>query len=148
MSRLFQYRAWRHGVWLLLALLALGGCGRKEMPQPVVAPSDKPQLVDLQYEQAGNVLKLTFILRGNPAGVGYQIDRTRIDPYCQCPGFWRRYTEQAALPDLANRKHKRIINLKTDKVEYLFRMRAVDLNGNFGPWSRSIRARGVDLFHK
>jgi len=139
----------RHSLWLFLTIaLALGGCGRKETPQPVTAGSGKPQLINLQHEQAGNVLKLSFGLSGNPKGVGYQIDRTQTDPYCKCPGFWRRYYNQTALSDLANRTTKKIINLKTTKIEFVYRLRAIDVDGNFGPWSKMIRARGVDLFSK
>ncbi|MDQ6981764.1 MAG: hypothetical protein Q9M08_01980 [Mariprofundus sp.] len=142
----------RHSVSPLLASLLvamlLAGCGHKEAPQPVADSSVKPQLLGLQYEQAGNVLKLSFKLRGDPSGVGYQIDRTQIDPYCQCPGFWRRYHDQQPLADLVNRTMKKIINLKTTKIEFVYRLRPIDINGNFGPWSKSIRARGVDLFNK
>ncbi len=132
----------------LLTAVVLGGCGKKEMPQPVVAGSEKPQLVDLSYEQAGNVLKLSFTLKGNPAGLGYQVDRTEIDPYCQCPGFWRRYHDQQPRADLANRTIRKIINLNSGQAEYVYRLRAVDLDGNLGPWSKSIRARSIDLFNK
>jgi len=139
----------RRSIWIsLIIVLALGACGRKEAPQAVTGNSEKPQLVNLQQEQAGNILQVTFELRGNPMGVGYQIDRTEIDPYCKCPGFWRRYTDQQALSDLVNRNIKKNINLKNAKTEYVYRLRAIDLDGNFGPWSKSIRARGIDLFHK
>lgn len=139
----------RRFIWACLIIaVILGGCGRKGVPQPILAGSEKPQLMNLQYEQAGNVLKLSFELRGNSKGMGYQIDRTEIDPYCQCPGFWRRYHDQQPLPDLANRKTNKIINLRTNNVEYVYRLRAVDLDGNLGPWTKSLRARGVDLFHK
>ncbi|MDQ6996531.1 MAG: hypothetical protein Q9M82_03605 [Mariprofundus sp.] len=139
----------RRSLWAgLIISMVLAGCGRKEAPQPSIAGAEKPQLTNLQYEQAGYVLKLSFRLSGNPKGLGYQIDRTEIDPYCKCPGFWRRYNDQRARPDLANRTTNKIINLKTTKVEFVYRLRATDLNGNFGPWSKLIRARGVDLFHK
>ncbi len=139
----------RRTLWAsLIIAIALGACGRKEAPQPVIAGSEKPKIVNLQHEQAGNVLKLSFALSGTPEGVGYQIDRTEIDPYCKCPGFWRRYYNQQPLAALANRKTNKIINLKTTKVEHVYRLRAINRNGNFGPWSKSIRARGVDLFHK
>jgi len=132
----------------LMLAMVLTACGHKEAPHPVTDSSEKPQLLGLQYEQAGNVLKLTFKLRGDPKGVGYQIDRTQIDPYCQCPGFWRRYRDQQPMADLVNRTTKKIINLKTTKIEFVYRLRAIDINGNFGPWGKSIRARGVDLFRK
>jgi len=135
-------------LWLFLMMaVVLAGCGRKMAPQPVSTNAEKPQIVDLQHEAIGNVMRLDFVLRGNPAGVGYQIDRTMIDPYCQCPGFWRRYVSKAAMPRLANSKTKKMLLLST-KVEYVFRIRAVDVDGNFGPWSKMMRARGVDLFHK
>jgi len=147
-----MHKLLRHSISPFLASLivavALAGCGHKAAPQPVTDSSEKPQLVGLQYEQAGNVLKLSFELRGDPKGVGYQIDRTQIDPYCQCPGFWRRYHDQQPLSDLVNRTTKKIINLKTTKIEFVYRLRAIDVNGNFGPWGKSIRARGVDLFRK
>lgn len=81
---------------LLTLMLGLGltACGRKEAPRPVVAESEKPQIQNLESEIAGNILKLSFTLVGNPAGMGYQIDRTQVDPYCKCPGFWRRYYDQ------------------------------------------------------
>jgi len=147
-----MYKFLRHSISPFLAGLMLAmiltGCGHKEAPHPVSDSLVKPQLLGLQYEQAGNVLKLSFELRGDPKGVGYQIDRTQIDPYCQCPGFWRRYHEQQPLADLVNRTTKKIVNLKTSKVEFVYRLRAIDVNGNFGPWSKLIRAHGVDLFRK
>jgi len=134
-------------VWMLLVIsIVLTGCGRKEMPQPATNPGDlKPQLVDFQYEQSGKVLKVTFALRGNPAGMGYQVDRTQIDPYCQCPGFWRRYIVQEPMAHLANQKTVKMIDLKTTKTEFVYRFRATDMNGNFGSWSKMIRARAIDL---
>jgi len=143
------YIFFRRFTWVILIMaITLGGCGRKEAPQPIIASSEKPQLVNLAQEQAGNILQVTFELRGNPMGVGYQIDRTEIDPYCQCPGFWRRYSDQQPLSDLVNRNIKKNINLRTTTTEYVYRLRAIDLDGNFGPWSKSIRARGIDLFHR
>jgi len=133
---------------LLILSFGLAACGRKETPVPVVPENAKPQIQNLESEIAGNILKLSFTLTGNPAGMGYQIDRTQIDPYCKCPGFWRRYYDQQPLSHLANDNTAKNLNLKTDKIEYLFRIRAVDQNGSFGPWSRAIHARGVDLMHK
>lgn len=140
-------RKMQGSVWMLLVMsIVLSGCGRKEMPQPATNPADlKPQIADFQYEQSGKVLKVQFELRGNPAGMGYQVDRTEIDPYCQCPGFWRRYIVQEPMAHLANQKITKMIDLKTTKKEFVYRFRATDLQGNFGSWSKMIRARAVDL---
>ena len=136
----------RRSVWLCLVLaLLLNGCGRKEMPQVLSGTSVTPQISDLSHDVVGNVLRLEFVLKGNAQGVGYQIDRTQMDPYCNCPGFWRRFFEQPALAKQVNEKAKRIINLKTDAVEFVFRIRAIDATGSFGPWSKLIHARAVDL---
>jgi len=138
----------RRRTWVLLLLvMAATGCGRKEAPQPDSGRAAKPQIVNLQHEVKGNIVRLSFGLKGNPAGVGYQIDRTIIDPYCQCPGFWRRYTSHAATPHMANSNAEKILNLGT-KTEYVFRIRAVDVDGNLGAWSKMMRVHGVDLFNK
>ncbi|MFQ5518477.1 MAG: hypothetical protein ACE5E3_00605 [Mariprofundus sp.] len=135
-------------VALLMGFIVLSGCGRKEAPQPVTEHAITPQLTDLRHEAAGNVLQLHFKIHGDAAGVGYQVDRTEIDPYCQCPGFWRRYIEQPAIASQVDTEMVKFIKLKTTKVEYAFRVRAFDTAGNLGPWSKMIRARGVDLFNK
>lgn len=144
-----MHKSFKHFLWLILAAaLAVSGCGRKEAPQVVSDGSAKPQISDLRHSVEGNVMRLDFRLSGDPAGVGYQIDRTQIDPYCQCPGFWRRYFEQPVLAAQANTEINKMITLKSAKIEYVFRIRAIDAAGNFGPWSKMIRVRGVDLFNK
>jgi len=131
---------------LLIGLLALSGCGRKEAPQ--IAGPVKPQINDLRDQVVGNVLELKFMLTGDARGVGFQVDRTEVDPYCQCPGFWRRFYDRAPMPLQVGDESKRLIQLKNDKIEYLFRIRAYDIDGNLGPWSRAIHAKGVDLLSR
>lgn len=139
----------RRSVWFCFVLaVLLNGCGRKEVPQAIVDDSVKPRIVGLQHKVTGNVLRLDFVLKGSSEGVGYEIDRTQMDPYCQCPGFWRRFFEQPALAKQVNEDSYRIISLKTAEVEFLFRIRAIDAFGNFGPWSKLIRAQAVDLNKK
>ena len=133
---------------LIITALLLSGCGRKEAPQMVTDPSMKPQLLNLQHQVVGNVLELTYSLQGNPEGIGLQIDRSEIDPYCQCPGFWQRYQEDTPMAKNVGAEVKKLINLKVVNKEYLFRVRAIDVNGSFSPWSKMIRATGVDLFNK
>jgi len=135
---------WRvYSVLLLIGLLTLSGCGSKAMPQ--IAGIEKPQINNLKDKVIGNVLALKFVLSGNIKGVGFQIDRSQIDPYCQCPGFWRRFYDRQPMASQVGAKLKKLIDLKTDKIEYLFRIRAYDADGNLGPWSHAIHARGVDL---
>jgi len=129
----------------LIALLVLSGCGRKEAPQPISSSSEKPQLSNLKDRVVGNVLELTFTLTGNKNGVGYHVDRTEIDPYCQCPGFWRRFYDRQPLAVQVGVASKRLLKLKNTHTEYLFRIRPYDIDGNLGPWSRAIHAKGVDL---
>jgi len=136
----------RNGIWvLLMAVLVLGGCGRKEAPQ-IIHDAQPPRLVGLQHELSGMVLKLGFELVGNPEGVGFQIDRAEMDSYCKCPGLWRRYLEQLPSPQNIGVPITKILKLRTPNVEYVFRVRAVDMTGQLGPWGKIIHATGVDLF--
>ena len=129
---------------LFLATLILAGCGRKEAPQLAGDPSNKPQLLNLQHKVVSNILELTYILQGSAEGVGIQIDRTEIDPYCQCPGLWQRYQEDTPNPRQVGVEAKQLVNLKVMGKEFLFRIRAVDVHGNIGPWSKMIRATGTN----
>jgi hypothetical protein len=138
-------RSW---IWILLAtVLLLGGCGRKEAPQ-IVHDSQPPQLVDLRHELRGMVIKLDFELAGSPEGVGYQIDRAEIDPYCKCPGLWRRYLEHLPIPQNIGVPITKVLKLRTQKVEFAFRIRAVDAAGQLGSWSKHMRVAGVDLYNQ
>jgi len=136
------------GFTLLISALLLSGCGRKEAPQPVTDSATKPSLSELSHEVVGNILQLKFTTHGSSEGVGYQIDRTEMDPYCQCPGFWRRYDQIDPHPKRVNFKNSKMIKLNSAEIDYLFRVRAFDTAGNLGPWSKSITARGVDLYNK
>ncbi|MDQ6969869.1 MAG: hypothetical protein Q9M16_05120 [Mariprofundus sp.] len=131
---------------LLLLALTLNACGRKEAPQVIVDGSvTTPQIADLRHEVIGSVLRMDFVLKGDAQGVGYQIDRTKIDPYCQCPGFWRRFFEQRAQAKQVGAKSYKMIHMKDYTTELVFRIRAIDAAGNLGPWSKIIHAQGVDL---
>jgi len=135
-------------MWILLmAVLVLGGCGRKEAPQ-IAYDSQAPQLLGLQHELSGMVLKLDFELAGSPEGVGYQVDRAEIDPYCKCPGLWRRYLEELPMSKNVGVPITKILKLRSTTVEFVFRIRAIDTAGQFGPWSKHIRTLGVDLFNQ
>lgn len=132
--------------WLIPAAvigmaLTLAGCGRKEPPMPV-ASTAPPAIASMTHAIHLNVLEVDMVLTaGDPGGVGYQVDRAPIDPYCDCVGFWRRYREEQARPDRVGAKTKLILNLQSGKLEYAFRIRATDASGRLGPWSKIIRAR-------
>ncbi|NWF36694.1 hypothetical protein [Mariprofundus sp. KV] len=128
---------------LMLAVLLLGGCGRKEAPQ-ISSADIKPEIVNMVYKAEIALVHMNFSLQGNPAGVGYQIDRTVEDPYCKCPGFWRRYQDQTPSPKLLEKPINKMITLTTKDQEYLFRIRAYDIDGNIGPWSKTMRAKYHD----
>lgn len=125
---------------MLTIALALTGCGRKEPPVPM-APSAPPAIASMTHEVSANSLKLVLVLSGGSGGVGYQIDRAPIDPYCHCPGFWRRYRASPARPELEGVKTTVLINLRGGDLAYAFRVRAVDALGRLGPWSKVIRVR-------
>ena len=124
---------------LFCLALAMGACGRKEAPQ--IIRGAPPQIAELHHEISGNSLKLQLRLVGGEEGVGYQIDRAEVDPYCKCPGMWRRYYELLPHPRHANKPLTRLINLRSSGQAYFFRIRAVDGLGRLGPWSKPIHAR-------
>lgn len=122
----------------MIAFVALGGCGRKELPQPDT--SEPLRIINLTAKKAVNILQLSFTIQGGYGPVGYQIDRAEVDPTCSCLTEWQRYFEQ---PPLANQKDTRLVrnlSLLTDR-EFAFRIRAVDSAGNLGKWSKPMRAR-------
>jgi predicted small lipoprotein YifL len=132
--------------WLIPAVvigmaLALAGCGRKEPPVPV-ADTAPPAIASLTHAVHVNALEIDMVLTaGDPAGVGYELDRAPIDPYCHCVGFWRRYRVAQVRPERVGAKTKVLLDLRSGKLEYAFRVRAVDSLGRLGPWSKVIRAR-------
>jgi hypothetical protein len=129
-----------------IAVLAISGCGRKEPPQPVVNDA-VPTLTKVTHVVSGNILKITVEISGGSHAIGFQIDRTEIDPYCNCPGFWRRYHEETPLAENFGKPLSQVITLKDLSKEYAFRVRAIDALGRFSDWSKTIRARAeAELF--
>lgn len=126
---------------ILVLALALSGCGRKEAPQPV-AEQAPPAITAISHTMAGNLLKIEMKISGGSYGLGYQIDRAEIDPYCKCPGFWRRYQEQQPTKENLDKENfSELIPLRVLDVEYAFRVRAIDALGRFSEWSQVIRAK-------
>jgi hypothetical protein len=123
----------------MIALVVIGGCGRKELPQPDT--SEPLRIVDLKAEKAINILKLSFSIQGGYGPVGYQIDRAEVDPICNCLTEWRRLFEQPALPHQKDTLLVHNLNLLSPDREFAFRIRAVDSAGNLSTWSKPMRAR-------
>lgn len=131
---------------LAIAAIALTGCGRKEPPQPVVNDTP-PTLTKVTHVVSGNILKIEVESSGGSNGIGFQIDRTEIDPYCNCPGFWRRFHEERPFAGNFGKPLSQVITLKDPDKEYVFRVRAIDALGRFSDWSKIIRARAdAELF--
>jgi len=130
-------------VFLMVSGLALGACGRKEMP--LVDTGKPPHIEALKHDMAGNSLRLTFVLIGGTGPVGYQIDRAEIDPHCNCPIFWRRFYGRPAIRGQKKKVLTHTLNLRNYKRAFAFRIRAVDFFGNLGAWSAPIRARAEKM---
>ena len=125
----------------MLALLALGGCGKKEFPQPDT--SQPLRIVGLQSTVNVSILQLSFTILGGFGNVGYQIDRAEVDPVCDCLTAWQRHFEQPALPNQKGRALSRNFKLVDPDRSFAFRIRAVDTAGNLSPWSAPVRASAV-----
>lgn len=117
--------------------LAVAACGRKEAPR--IVSSGPPHLASLEHSVVANSLVLTFVMQGGEGGLGYQIDRSELDPTCNCPSMWRRFLEQPALKRQVGVTMTRNINIHMPDHIYFFRIRAVDAMGNLGEWSKTIR---------
>jgi hypothetical protein len=125
---------------LAIAALVLSGCGRKEPPQPVTSNAP-PAIVEISHIVEGNILRISMELSGGSDGIGFQVDQAEIDPYCNCPGFWRRYREKSPHPQNFDKPLSQLITLKSLEKEYAFRVRAIDALGRLSEWSKVIRVR-------
>ena len=129
----------------IMAAFVLAGCGRKEPPQPV-ADNAPPAIVSLKHVASGNSLRLEIEMSGGSGGIGYQVDRAEMDPYCKCPGTWRRHYEELPNPQNFDSPLVQVFNLRGGDIEYVFRVRAIDALGRFSEWSKPIRARAEALY--
>ncbi len=124
----------------MIAGMALAGCGLKQPPQAVA--DQPPQLIRLEHALHINSLEINVVLAGQARGVGYQIDRAELDPYCKCPGFWRRYFERTPVPKQTGRVLTKLINVGQGEKAYYFRVRAIDSLGRFSAWGKPFFIRG------
>ncbi len=124
--------------------LVMVGCGRKEMPQPVLEQTPPPSIVSLAYEQHYNSIRVTMRLAGGGGFLGYQIDIAQTDPICHCRTPWQRDYELQPRKGMDQKDVVRLITIHKAGVEFFYRIRAVDALGRLGPWSKTIRAQPVE----
>ncbi|MES0372420.1 MAG: hypothetical protein ABUK11_09105 [Mariprofundaceae bacterium] len=135
-----------HKIILILAMLALvlGGCGRKEPPQPM-ADAPAPKIVSFKHSVESNALYLTLKISGGAYAVGFQVDRAEIDPSCKCPSFWRRLFEEVPSKKHLDKEISKLIWLKQER-EYAFRVRAIDALGRFSEWTSPFLAKAEKAY--
>ncbi len=134
-----DFRPW---LWLIIAALLFTACGRKEAPQ-VMASNTPPKISKLAISHSENVMKLTFHLDGGVGGIGYQLDRAELDPYCKCPDMWRRYFEQQPHSLNTGKEITKVIRMEAGTHRFLYRLRAIDSEGRLGAWSKTIHAKAM-----
>ncbi len=120
---------------LCAMLLVMVGCGRKEPPQ-VLVDAGPPQITSLNVIDADPSRKLEIQLAGGEGGVGYQMERAEMDPYCKCPSAWLRYYEEPPLARNNTRVLLKMIRLEVGGHDYVYRLRAIDAVGRLGAWRR------------
>ncbi|MDQ6954815.1 MAG: hypothetical protein Q9M20_05170 [Mariprofundaceae bacterium] len=125
-------------LFLCMTLLVVTGCGRKEPPQALV-DAGPPEIASLKVTDAEPSKKLEIQLAGGEGGVGYQIDRAEMDPYCKCPSTWLRYYEEPPLPRNNTRLLQKMIRSVVADHDYVYRLRAIDAAGRLGVWSKPIQ---------
>lgn len=127
----------KYWIALSVSLLLITGCGRKELPQPVLS-SGAPTIESLQIEVTESSTELKFKLTGGEEGVGFHIDRAEIDPFCNCPAFWNRFYDEYPLASNSGREFSKLLRNEMGKHRYVYRIRAVDGSGRLAPWSEVI----------
>lgn len=118
---------------LSLTILLVSGCGRKEPPQAIVE-AGPPDIASIKVVDADPSKQLQIQLAGGAGGVGYQMDRAEMDPYCKCPSTWLRYYEEYPLPRNNTKELHKMIRLEVGGHDYVYRLRAIDAAGRLGSW--------------
>lgn len=129
---------------LLSVIIALTSCGRKEPPQ-ALSNNVAPSIIEMKLEESYAVIRMTLRLQGDNGGVGFQIDRAELDPYCKCPSMWRRFVEEAPHRKNLGKDIVKMIRVEAGENHYLYRVRAIDTEGRFSKWSKTIQAKIVKL---
>jgi len=118
---------------LAMVLLLVQGCGRKEPPQAIV-DAGPPEIEFVKIIDSEQSRRLEIQLFGGVGGVGYQMERAEMDPYCKCPSVWQRYYEEPPLPKNATRLLQKMIRTEVVGNDYVYRLRAIDAAGRLGAW--------------
>jgi len=119
---------------IAVLLLSITACGRKEVPQPIVN-SGPPEIASLEILESDSSTQIVVTLAGGEGGIGFQVDRSEIDPFCNCPTFWQRHYEEPPLAYNAGKEYTRMLRNTIGKLPFVYRLRAVDATGRLGPWS-------------
>lgn len=94
-----------------------------------------PKISRVSHQILADRLLINLDVEGGNSEVLYQIDRSEIDPSCQCFTQWLRYYESS--PSQQRLGLKRNIKLRTD-MAYAYRLRVVDNLGRKSAWSKVI----------
>ena len=137
-------RSMRRLALVVMIGLLMAGCGRKEMPQPILEQTPPPSIVSLAHEQNYNSIRITMRLAGGGGVLGYQIDMAQTDPICHCRTPWQRDYELQPRKAMDQKDIVRLITIHKSGVEFFYRVRAVDALGRLGQWSKTIRAQPVE----
>ncbi|MDQ6994954.1 MAG: hypothetical protein Q9M18_05105 [Mariprofundaceae bacterium] len=125
--------------FIVLAAWLMTGCGRKEPPQAWVDKGE-PRIAHLKLINAGPSKKLKLQLADGEGGVGYQLERSEIDPYCQCPSTWHPFTEVPPSRSYEGKTLERVLRFEIGGHYFLYRVRAIDALGRLGQWSETFQA--------
>jgi len=134
-------------LFIVLTALLVVGCGRKEAPQTWFDPSEpeqawldkgEPRIATLDITDAAPSKRLSIELSGGEGGVGYQLQRAEMDPFCQCPGTWHPYYEEPPLRRNEGKTLEKMLRFELGSHAYVYRLRAIDALGRLSPWSETI----------
>lgn len=124
---------------LPLCLMLLTSCGLKTGLVVYDDSAAEPELAHISYQVLGDVLQLQLNIAGGSGAVLYQIDRTEVEPDCQCIGHWRRYYVSSASAQRLDLK--RNIKLRHVDKTYAFRLRVKDELGRVSAWSKVFKVK-------
>jgi len=124
---------------ILLAMYMVVGCGRKEPPQAWI-DKGQPRIDALKVTNAISSKRVTLTLAGGEGGLGYQVERSELDPYCQCPSTWTPFAELPPARRNEGTPLDRMLVFEIGGHYYAYRIRAIDALGRLGKWSKTLQA--------